>query len=231
MKKKIFLILGIIVTIILISIFIINNLGKGDTEDMIMGVAFFIVLFILLFGNTITSLILEGKEAKPKAKIVEKNKLINYVPNNKFGFVLEPNKDCLVTIEEIKEFEKKYDVNIPTVLKEYYQNYNCSKISESNIYVNGIQFDIGYICSVKYGKMTVEQQLLYVKDNEHIPNTFIPLADEISGMTVYYWDKIDGKVYYYCVEDEEDKVICVCNSVDEFFRLLNYWKDIGQFEI
>lgn len=57
-------------------------------------------------------------------------------------------------------------------------------------------------------------------NNEYIPKTFIPLAEDVDNDD-YYWDKETGKVFYLAMSNVENP-IPICDSVEEFFKLLNY---------
>ena len=153
-----------------------------------------------------------------------KQELKKYNPKNKFGFVVNFNEEnSNITQEYIKEFQNKYNVKLPEILKEYYLKYNKSDIKECEFYLYDEEYNfcVEYLYSLNYGTQPVEKHLdKWIPENEYIPNSWIPLACDVDNDD-YYWDKETGKVFFLSLENVENP-IPICDSVEEFFKLLNY---------
>ena len=67
--------------------------------------------------------------------------------------------------------------------------------------------------------MCVEKILSFNENNEYISKTLIPLAEDTDGED-FYWDSASGKVYYISMENVENPVP-ICDSVEQFFEILN----------
>ena len=83
---------------------------------------------------------------------------------------------------------------------------------------------MNFIIPLRDAKVNVEKMLEINKDDEYLQN-FIPLAEDIDGND-YYWDKKTGKVFYLFIDDVENS-IPICDSVEDFFKLLNYAQSIN----
>lgn len=151
-----------------------------------------------------------------------KQKLNNYNPKDKFGFVLDLNKENSdITVEYINEFQNKYNVILPEILKEYYLKYNKNDIKKCNFYLYGEKYNfcLDFIIPLRDANVNVEKILEINKDDKYL-KTIVPLAEDIDGDN-YYWDKKTGKVFYLSMGNVENP-IPICDSVEEFFKLLNY---------
>lgn len=136
-----------------------------------------------------------------------------------FNFVKEDNPKSKVSVEYIDEFQKKYNLSFPKILKDYYLQHNGADIQECSFQKKGFDFCVTMLRDLNYGILPIEKILEYNKNNEAIPNTFIPLALDFDDDD-YYWDSKDGKVYYLCTDNVEHP-IPLFDSVEEFFDTLN----------
>ena len=151
-----------------------------------------------------------------------KQKLNNYNPKDKFGFVQELNKENSdITVEYINEFQNKYNIILPEILKEYYLKYNKNDIKKCNFYLYGEEYNfcLDFIIPLRDANVNVEKILEINKDDKYFKN-IVPLAEDVEGDN-YYWDKKTGKVFYLSMYNVENP-IPICDSVEEFFKLLNY---------
>lgn len=151
-----------------------------------------------------------------------KEKLNNYNPKDKFGFVLDLNKENSdITVEYINEFQNKYNVILPEILKDYYLKYNKNDIKKCNFYLYGEKYNfcLDFIIPLRDANVNVEK-ILEMNKNDKYLQTIVPLAEDIGGDN-YYWDKKTGKVFYLSMGNVENP-IPICDSVEEFFKLLNY---------
>lgn len=141
-----------------------------------------------------------------------------------FKFIESTQLEKNVTNEYINEIEKKYNIKFPNILREYYLNYNCAKEKECTFKIEGIdsegsEFILDTIIPLKYGTICLEKEYEWVLKDEDTPNEFIPLAYDMDSDR-YYWNSKTGKVYYISHENVENPIL-LCNSVDEFFDILN----------
>lgn len=141
-----------------------------------------------------------------------------------FKFIESLESEKNVNNNYIDEIGKKYNINFPNILREYYLNYNCSKLKECTFKIEdidgeGSEFILDTIIPLKYGTICLEKEYEWVLKDEYIPNDFIPLAYDMNSDR-YYWNSKTGKVYYISDENVENPIL-LCNSVDEFFDILN----------
>jgi len=136
-----------------------------------------------------------------------------------FDFLSVIKTEHNVSHEYVNSIEERLGVKFPAVLREFYTKYNCSDIKELPFRVHDIEFCVDFILPVGNHRNTVEEYWGYIQGDELIPQTFIPFANDIDGDD-FYWDSQNGKVYYLSMENAENP-IPICNSVDEFFEILN----------
>lgn len=141
--------------------------------------------------------------------------------NERFKFILSNEKDKNVTSEYINSIEKLFNIKFPNILRYYYLNYNFSDAKECSFKIYGIDDDfvLDTIIPLKYGRMPLEKEYEFILKDESISNDFIPLAIDMDS-DEYYWNRKSGKVYYISIENVENPIL-ICNSVDEFFDILN----------
>jgi len=138
-----------------------------------------------------------------------------------FKFIESEELDKKVTEDYINELEKKMKIVFPNILREYYLKHNFSKEKECTFRIEGIDADfiLNCIIPLKYGKVSLEKQYEWVLKDDYLSNELIPLAIDMDEDN-YYWNSKTGKVYYISLSNVENKIL-VCNSVDEFFEILN----------
>lgn len=138
-----------------------------------------------------------------------------------FKFIESEDLDKNVTNDYINGLEKKMGIVFPSILREYYLKHNFSKGKECTFRIEGIDADfiLDTIIPLKYGTIPLEKEYKWVLENEYISNEHIPLAVDMDGDN-YYWNSKSGKVYYISHENVENPIL-ICNSVEEFFEILN----------
>ena len=141
-----------------------------------------------------------------------------------FKFITSNDKTKNVSEEYIKNVERKFNIKFPTVLKEYYLNYNFSDNKECCFKIDGFDgedtdFILDCIIPLKYGTIPFEKQYEYVLNDNDISSDFIPLAVDLDS-DLYYWNKKSGEVWYISHENVENP-IPICESVEKFFEILN----------
>lgn len=202
--------------------------SMGRFIGIIIGIIFLLFEILIIYTDIhniktkrITRLIQKGNNYF-KNYVDLKQKLKNYTQKNKFGFVIDSNKEnSNITIEYINEFQDKYNVILPEILKEYYLKYNKSDIKQCKFYLYGEEYNfcLEFIIPLRDANISVEKILELNKDNKYL-QTIVPLAEDIDGDD-FYWEKETGKVIYLSMENA-DNPIPICDSVEDFFKLLNY---------
>lgn len=136
-----------------------------------------------------------------------------------FDFILYKTDEDNVSYEYISELENKLGIVFPDVLKEYYTQYNTATIKEISFQIHNLSFAIEFIIPLVHGNVCVEKILSFNETNEYIEESFIPLAEDIDGED-FYWDSKTGNVYYLSMGNVENP-IPICDSVEDFFIILN----------
>lgn len=141
-----------------------------------------------------------------------------------FKFVESIELDKNVSSEYIKDVEIKYNIIFPNILKEYYLNYNISKQKECTFKIKDFgdkdtEFILDTIIPLKYGTIPFEKEYGKQLEYNYIPSYFIPFAYDIDS-DKYYWNSENKKVYYISQENVEHPIL-ICNTVEEFFEILN----------
>lgn len=136
-----------------------------------------------------------------------------------FKFISCESKQGNVTLEYIRKLESKLKISFPNVLIEYYTHHNKAELLEPTFIIEGLEFTVEFIIPLCNGRVCVEKILSFNSGNEYIPKTFIPLAEDIMGSD-FYWDSSNRKVYYLYMGNVENP-IPICNTVEQFFELLN----------
>lgn len=136
-----------------------------------------------------------------------------------FDFIIMDNPEYNVSHEYVDAVEKRLNIQFPEILRCYYTEHNFAEIEERPFEVLGMTFCVEFIMPLNNAKICVESILKINENDEWIPKTFIPLAEDVDADD-YYWDSSDGKVYYLTMGNIENP-IPVCDSVEEFFELIN----------
>jgi len=137
-----------------------------------------------------------------------------------YKFIKNADKKKNVSKDYIDSVEKKYNIRFPKILREYYLNYNYSNEKKCVFFIEGCseEFELDIILPLKYGTEPMEQAYEYILRADEVSNDFIPFARDIDNGK-YYWNRTNGKVYYF-THDVEIPLL-VCQSVDEYFEILN----------
>lgn len=230
MKKKESSIITTYATFILVSIFgFYGYFSLGNIVGLIIGIITLLFLLFLIFTKVHHKIKIKTDNTSDCIHFKNLKELENilntYTINNKFDFLLASEEKEPVSKKYIDEFETKYDIKLPEILKEFYLSYNqcITKECRFSIYNKDIQFCVCEMVILKYGTYPVEKLLDYVKNNSEISDNFIPIAID-EDYEYYYWDKESKKVYFVSTENVEHP-IPICNSIEDFFKLLNYSKE------
>ena len=139
--------------------------------------------------------------------------------NKVYKFIKECRESYLVNEEHMKILEKCWNIEIPTILRQFYCNYNGAKIKLCKFFVDEFEYEISEILQLKYGECCFEEVIGNDRQNDIIPNNMIPIANDRGG-NYYYWDMSSGRIYlFYC--DDIDNPIYICSSIEELFEIMN----------
>ena len=140
-----------------------------------------------------------------------------------YNFIENNDNRSKLNVDDIIEIENKFSIKFPDILKEYYLKYNGCQIKECSFSINEKEYDVNEIISVKYGKYSFENEYKNVIENKYISNIYIPFAKDISNQS-YYFNLKDNKIYYISIDDITNPIF-ICDSIDEFFEILNLCLD------
>ena len=122
-------------------------------------------------------------------------------------------------LNQIKFIESKYNIKFPQSLFNYYLNYPESKIENVQFKLNGFLLDVAELISIKNDdKFSLNYVYNTGKNDGWIPDNFYPFAHD-SGGNFYFWNSQNDKVFII-FNDDVDHPYVVCDSVDNFFKLL-----------
>lgn len=139
--------------------------------------------------------------------------------NKMYKFIKERREGYSINEEDIKTVEKCWNIEIPTILKQFYINYNGAKINLCKFFVDDFKYEISEIIPLKYGKCCLEEVIRNDRQDDIIPSNMIPIANDRGG-DYYYWDMSSGRVYlFYC--DDIENPIYICKSIEEMFEIMN----------
>lgn len=150
-----------------------------------------------------------------------------------YKFISKERPECKISETVLKEFEKEYEIKFPEALRKFYLEYHASDIEECSlildhtdeefIVVNIIPLNVfthrlntlldTRRSSIEYYSEKGMNKLVEIKQN------YIPFADDYEDYK-YYWNTNDGKVYFINELFPENPFL-ICDSVDEFFELMN----------
>lgn len=135
-----------------------------------------------------------------------------------YNFVQGVAQKHVDAIEKINALEKRYSINFPEELKEYYSLYNGEKIILSKFDVNGYECEVAKVVPVVADKMSFESIVENDRADGFIPQNFYPLARDRGG-NLYYWEANTQKVYLVFSDDYENP-FKVAESIKDFFDKL-----------
>lgn len=114
-----------------------------------------------------------------------------------------------ISASEISEFEEKYNLVLPDSYKKLILKYNGGYTENSSY------FDT--LSSIKYGKITVEYDILiHQTEEENIPTGYFPFASDASDniITICLEGDDKGKIVKFYFDTEEEHEI-IANSLEE----------------
>lgn len=135
--------------------------------------------------------------------------------------------------EDIKDFEKKYKIDMPNEIKKHYLYFNGGYPEKSLFISNDANYVVNYFCSIGCNEgLSVEKILFLLTDKNIFPQWLIPLADDESGNLFCYsvHPESKGKIYYYNHEFEygdnpENHITYLANNIFDFINALDYYDE------
>jgi hypothetical protein len=137
-----------------------------------------------------------------------------------------------ISLEEINSFDIQNNFKLPNYLKEFFFNYNGSKIEENSYFFNGIEYIVSFLPLLKNKFDTsVEVILPFVQSEEMGVGRYdlIPFAIDPGGriFLVSIGGKDEGVIYYSIVGLGEDEPLRkIADSFEEFIDGLRTEEEI-----
>lgn len=131
-----------------------------------------------------------------------------------------------ISIDDILDFEKKYELIFPDNLREFFLLYNGASTEEYKFFYNGISYSVNSFLPL-YSNINASLELILpaVKDPEEGigRNDLIPFGTDAGGRPFYVstGESDYGCVYYDLmgiVFEGEDPLLKIADSFDEFIN-------------
>lgn len=123
-----------------------------------------------------------------------------------------------ISIKDIEEIEKNFNIKFPIQLRNFYLSYNAIDIDVCIIKVNENKYEVAKIIPLKTGKNSFEDLKTDELIDKIIPESFMPFARDRGG-AYYYWDNNNSGIYII-YPDFIEQPILICYTISEFFSLL-----------
>ena len=136
-----------------------------------------------------------------------------------YQFISVHKNNFVVREEDINQVEKHFNIVFPKILRQFYLEHNGDSVELCKFRTDDFEHEIFEILPLKYGDCTVEDVMENDREDEIIPCTMIPIANDRGG-DYYYWDLETENVYlYYC--DDIENPIYICDSIKSLFDIMN----------
>ena len=140
------------------------------------------------------------------------------------------NTKRLLTNDDLKQFESKFNVVMPEKIKKHYLKFNGGYPERSIFHLGGRdrEYAVNYFFSIGCeGGKTIEKTLSIIRDDSVFPSWLVPLADETGGDIFAYSTRAgeEGAIYYYSHEfsygeNPEKYVTFLAKDIDTFLEAL-----------
>lgn len=125
-----------------------------------------------------------------------------------------------ITYQEISNFEKENNYNLPQSYKDFLVNNNGG-VPKENIFWDGeLETGISFFYPLKYGKNTVENVIDNIVREDALPKHYFPFAST-GGSGVYTFSMINenlGEIYLFHFDGSEPMKIA--KSFEDFINNL-----------
>ena len=135
-----------------------------------------------------------------------------------YKFIEECDNDYFVREDDIKRIEEAWEIKFPSILKQFYCNYNGAKIYLCSFYLNDFEYEIAKIIPLKYG-YCFEKIIANDRQDGIIPKDMIPIARNEGG-DYYYWNLLNENIFLYYCDDIENPVY-ICENIEKLFEIMN----------
>ena len=135
-----------------------------------------------------------------------------------YKFIKEIREGYSIGEDDIFLLEKKWDIKIPAILRQFYSAYNGAKIHLCKFNIDDFEYEISEILPMKYGDCCIEEVLRNDRQDEIISNNMVPIANNRGG-DYYYSDLSKGKIYLVYCDDIENPVF-ICDSIEDMFEIM-----------
>lgn len=136
-----------------------------------------------------------------------------------FNFLKDTQKQSHTTLSDISRVEKKYSIEFPSTLKNFYLDYDGNKINLCKLNIGGYSCEVSKIIPINANGLTFEKIVDSDRADGFVEKDFYPLAGNRGG-DFYYWSSKTGKVYLVLADDIENPFV-VSSNVEAFFALLD----------
>ena len=136
-----------------------------------------------------------------------------------YNFLKETTKHNHTAISDITRIEEKYSIKFPSILKNFYLDYDENKINLCKFNVDGYSCEVAKIIPLNANGLTFEKIVENDRADGFIDKDFYPIASNRGG-DFYYWSSKTGKVYLVLADDIDNPFV-VSSNVETFFSLMD----------
>lgn len=136
-----------------------------------------------------------------------------------YNFLKDTTKHNHTTISDITRIEEKYSIKFPSILKNFYLDYDGNKINLCKFNVDGYSCEVAKIIPLNANGLTFEKIVENDRADGFIDKDFYPIASNRGG-DFYYWSSKTGKVYLVLADDIDNPFV-VSSNVETFFSLMD----------
>ena len=136
-----------------------------------------------------------------------------------YNFLKDTTKHNHTTISDITRIEEKYSIKFPSILKNFYLDYDGNKINLCKFDIEGYLCEVAKLIPLNASGLTFEKIVDNDRIDGFISKDFYPIASNRGG-DFYYWSDTTEKVYLILADDIENPFE-VSKSIEEFFEILN----------
>lgn len=136
-----------------------------------------------------------------------------------YNFLKDTTKHNHKTISDITRIEEKYSIKFPSILKNFYLDYDGNKINLCKFNVDGYSCEVAKIIPLNANGLTFEKIVENDRADGFIDKDFYPIASNRGG-DFYYWSSKTGKVYLVLADDIDNPFV-VSSNVETFFSLMD----------
>jgi hypothetical protein len=136
-----------------------------------------------------------------------------------YNFVSKTSRMLPVDRQYLHSLEKRFNISLPKIYKDYYLDHNCKEIHESRFTVNGKNYTVAGMLPLQFGYLNAERIKNMFRSSPAVPGSYFPLAISQEGDN-YFLDTESGSVWLLRTDY---KMQCepVTRSLEAFFALMS----------